>query len=579
MRALSSLPMQHTCASCSQSYDVTKDDLAFYDSVSPVIAGKKQSLPPPTHCPDCRQRRRLSHCNERNLVSGECGMCKKRTLTQYGPQDNQPYYCRECWHSDKWDAKTYGRDVDFTRPFLDQLRELELASPAQALNVQGSLQNSDYIHYAGSSKNCYLIMHADFCEDCYYGYGFKHNLFCVDGFYNLQCQFCYDCVDCNKCHGLTASQDCINCHTSAFLVDCVGCQDCFLCTGLRNKKYCFENQQLSKEEYQKKTAAIDLSSHSQYQKMRERLNALQLKHPRKEFQGHNLQDSTGNHLTNCKDVRESFDCEDVEGGAHLYQVVTGAKNVHDVYQYGLNLQNSYECAICGENSQSLLFCRDCHMSCSDLMYCCYMESSKNCFGCSHMQRASYCILNKQYTKEEYEALVPKIVEHMKKGPSTGSGQAGEWGEFMPLKNAGFGYNKTTAQLYYPRTKAQVAAEGLVWDDSEPAAPVVQKTIPADRLPDGTAQVPDDILQWAITCEATAKPFRVTQKELAFYREHRLPIPRRSPEQRHLDRFARRNPRTFWDRTCDQCSKAIKTTYSPDRPEKVLCEDCYQKAVY
>jgi hypothetical protein len=27
---------------------------------------------------------------------------------------------------------------------------------------------------------------------------------------------------------------------------------------------------------------------------------------------------------------------------------------------------------------------------------------------------SYCILNKQYTKEEYEELVPKIIEKMMK---------------------------------------------------------------------------------------------------------------------------------------------------------------------
>jgi len=30
----------------------------------------------------------------------------------------------------------------------------------------------------------------------------------------------------------------------------------------------------------------------------------------------------------------------------------------------------------------------------------------------------YCILNKQYSKEEYEELVPKIIEHMQK--------TGEW---------------------------------------------------------------------------------------------------------------------------------------------------------
>ena len=33
---------------------------------------------------------------------------------------------------------------------------------------------------------------------------------------------------------------------------------------------------------------------------------------------------------------------------------------------------------------------------------------------SSLRNKSYCILNKQYTKEEYEELVPKIIEHMMK---------------------------------------------------------------------------------------------------------------------------------------------------------------------
>jgi hypothetical protein len=42
----------------------------------------------------------------------------------------------------------------------------------------------------------------------------------------------------------------------------------------------------------------------------------------------------------------------------------------------------------------------------------------------------YCILNKQYTKEEYEILVPKIIEHMKTFPSPhGRGARGEGGEW------------------------------------------------------------------------------------------------------------------------------------------------------
>ena len=45
-------------------------------------------------------------------------------------------------------------------------------------------------------------------------------------------------------------------------------------------------------------------------------------------------------------------------------------------------------------------------------YSMYGSSVSNIFGCVGVQNKQYCILNKQYTKEEYEALVPKIIEHM-----------------------------------------------------------------------------------------------------------------------------------------------------------------------
>jgi len=55
------------------------------------------------------------------------------------------------------------------------------------------------------------------------------------------------------------------------------------------------------------------------------------------------------------------------------------------------------------------------------------------------------------------------------------------------------------------------------------------------LPENIADIPDDILNRAIECEITKKPFRIIKEELVFYRKHNLPIPRRHPDQRHLDR--------------------------------------------
>lgn len=316
---------------------------------------------------------------------------------------------------------------------------------------------------------------------------------------------------------------------------------------------------------------IDTGSYKQYQKYMNERKELEKKHTFKEFQGNNLVNCFGNHLNHCKDLFYSFDCEDVEGGKYCYQLVLGAKNNYDVNQFGTNIQQSYECTISGENSYHLLFCDDAQMDSCDVYYSWYMERCKNCFGCAHMQGSSYCILNKQYSKEEYEKLCPRIIEHMRK--------TGEWGEYFPSKISQHGYNKTTAQLYYPLTREEALMQGFKWDDYEVPAPKVDRVIPASDLPDNIKDVSDDILDAAIECEVTKKLFKITQKELSFYRRQHIPLPRRRPDQRHLDRFALRNPRRFWKRSCGKCGKGILTTWSSERPETVYCEKCYTEALY
>ena len=69
------------------------------------------------------------------------------------------------------------------------------------------------------------------------------------------------------------------------------------------------------------------------------------------------------------------------------------------------------------------------------------------------------------------------------------------------------------------------------------------------------------------------------QELKFYIEQGVPVPNKCFYCRHANRFKMRNPRALYDRKCDKCAAAIRTTYSPDRPEKVYCEKCYLKEVY
>ncbi len=48
-----------------------------------------------------------------------------------------------------------------------------------------------------------------------------------------------------------------------------------------------------------------------------------------------------------------------------------------------------------------------------------------------------------------------------------------------------------------------------------------RTISASELPNNIADVSDDILNAAIVCEVTGKPFRIVAQELSFYRKKGL----------------------------------------------------------
>ena len=99
-----------------------------------------------------------------------------------------------------------------------------------------------------------------------------------------------------------------------------------------------------------------------------------------------------------------------------------------------------------------------------------------------------------------------------------------------------------------------------------------------KIPEDIKEVPESITNEILACERTGKNYRIQKAELKFYKKMNLPIPRLHPDERHKDRMKLRNPRKLWKRTCGDCNCEIQTTFAPERPEKILCEECYLKVV-
>ena len=95
------------CKQCNIKFDITDKDLEFYEKISPKFNKKIYRIPTPTLCPDCRQQRRLSFRNERNLYKRKCDATSKNIISMYSPDKPHKVYEKDVWWGNKWDPTMY----------------------------------------------------------------------------------------------------------------------------------------------------------------------------------------------------------------------------------------------------------------------------------------------------------------------------------------------------------------------------------------------------------------------------------------------------------------------------------------
>jgi hypothetical protein len=558
--------MEKICPLSGQPFTVSADDLSFLEKLSPTIGGRTFLLPPPTLSPDERKRRRLAFRNERKLYRRKCDFTGRMIVSAFSPDKPFKVYCHEAYWSDRWNCLEYGREFDFSRPFFPQLNELALAAPHMNLITSPDAEenNCSYVNFSGSSRNCYLTFDSDYNEDCYYTNVLKHSKNCADCSYVVGSELCYECVDCTNCYNLLYSQDCATCSSSSFLNNCIGCSDCFFCCNLVNKRYYIKNKPYSREDYFSLIKNNNLQSHSATTSLTGEFAAFVRQFPKKYCHILKSENCAGDYIVNAKNCHYCYnigDGEDLRYCDSLYS----AKDCMDVSSFGEKIERVYESGTIGLSSYNIWFGFMCVSDSSDLFYCMGTSHAHNCFGCISPRHNDYCILNKQYSREDYERLVPRIIEHMR--------NTGEWGEYFPTSMSWFGYNETMAQEYFPLTAEQLTGMGFSWSNYEQPVPAAS-LIPASSLPDRLDDIADSITETAISCETTERPFRMIEQELSLYRKLAVPLPRKHPDERHRERMKKRNPQTLWPRKCAKTGAPILTTYAPDREEAVYCEDAY-----
>lgn len=561
----------------------SEKNIKSYEKFSPVFNWVKYIIPSQTLSPDCILRHLMSFRNERKLYKIKSNLSWKDIISLYSPDKPYTVYSSEEWFSDKWSPFNYSQDYNFGASFFSQFENLFLKVPKVNL-YNLNCENSEYNNWLTDSKNAYLNFYGTAIIDSNYTTAWYEVSNSNDIWWSAFIDNSYEIISCDKIYNSAFCNNCSTWKNLIFCEECTNCEECIMCFGLNSKKYFIKNKQYSKEEYEEFKSNFKTWDYNKLEKYKKDYKNFLLKFPQKSTHSTSCENCTWDYIYESKNC---IDCFTVVGWEDGYNVFEWARFL-EVYNSTCIYDSKYvfNSVLIAENSYKIFFSSGIWNS-NNIYYSILLEWCSNCFWCTGLRNASYCILNKQYTKEEYEQLVPKIIEHMNtppKSPSTEGeswaiAKQGEWWNFFPSSISPFWYNETVAQDFFPITKEEVLKLGFKWSDYESPRPNVTKIIPAEKLPDDITKIPDDILNWAIECEITKKPFRIIKQELDFYRKHLLPIPRRHPDQRHLDRMNLRNSKKLYDRKCSKCGLDIKTTYSPERPEIVYCESCYNKEIY
>ncbi len=600
------------CQSCKRNFIIEPEDFSFYEKVS---------VPPPTFCADCRLQRRLSFRSGHQLYKRRVGHFDKEVFSPFPPGNPHHVVHEKWWWSDEWNPMDYGRDYNFSKPFFEQLRELQLAVPMPHRRVINAV-NSDYCENSVNVKDCYLCFNAGFTENSLYSESINGCKECIDTLKVHNCELSYELFDCEKCFRCFFSSHCSDCVDVYFSIDLVGCQNCFGCINLRNKNYYIFNKPYSKEEYFKILKEYDLGSAKKVDELKAKIKNFSTNFPVKYLRGRMNINSTGDFLDNCKNARKCFYSRNLQDCAYCQLIlfvekssdcmdisIAGGELCYELEEAGgYGVKFSWIC-IPSNTLQTAGFV--------DLRYClyCFGANSSHLFGCVGLRDKQYCILNKQYTKEEYEKLVPKIVKHMNEMPYISEIRNSKseirkieykYGEFLPPEFSPLPYNETWAQEYFPLVEMEAKEKNFYWHNPEPKSH--SAAIKSADLPDNTKDINDSILENVIECANRNDPaahgcagvFRIIPRELEFYRRMNLPLPRLCYNCRHYQRASQRNPLKLRYRRCRcngkssengnyrnlavhfhnlaRCPNEFETSYAPERREIVYCEQCYNAEI-
>ncbi len=547
---------------CEEEFDITKEDIEFL---------KLLRVPAPNYCPTCRRMRRFTHLGYSQLFKRECNAPNhdESMISIFAKECPFEVYDYKYFISDDFDVFSFGIDFKLDTSPMGQLIEFRRKFPMPSfLNRDPSSINSDYSNGGRNLKNGYYVMACYGVEDAWYSVMLKDSRNIMDSFSVGDSEFVYEGVDSDHLYKTAFIYFSKNCTDSNFLFDCKNCTNCFGCVNLRNSKYCLYNEQLTKEEYENFINSISPFSRDIITKSKEKFWQLVKSFPLNASRIIVSNNVSGVKIGNSRNLFDVTEGDNSENIRHADGALSHQDSMDFLYSGG-HSSLLYMCTNIGSQSSRVKFSISSKF-CTDCEFVFNSKNLNNCFMCFGLQNKSYCILNKQYTEEEYFKIIDSIKTNMLEN--------GEYSDGPGLEFSAQAYNFSIGQILYPLTKEEIKKIGG-YIAKEPETNIDNmETLEIHQLPETITEVTDDILDKAIICEITGRPFRITSSELIFLRRLGIPLPTVHPSVRMETRWKISPVGKKYQAVCKKCDKDMESVFNPKDSYVLYCEKCYQQEV-
>src|SRR3989338_3362022 len=238
-------PGERTCALTGRTWMVDEKELAVYH---------RHLVPPMSISPIARQWVLTTQWPGGQWWYNKHAETGKPIISPVHPATGIRVLPDEEWYAR--DFSDTSLELEITEPVFPRLVALRKKVPTSASRNFEKAENSICILSLGDQNSYFVVL----CKS-------KNTFFSVlaidtessaEVFNSSAITQCYQVVHCERlynCSYVRESKDCMN---SAFLFDCRNCEFCFGATNKRNKKYLWMNEQLSKEEWDRRRREVDL---------------------------------------------------------------------------------------------------------------------------------------------------------------------------------------------------------------------------------------------------------------------------------------------------------------------------------